>query len=305
VLSESLTYSISTAKARLQVQRVAKGETAAYRSTFQTLSAIVRTEGWRKLYSGFGSVLVCSAPARGAYFAGYEAVKSLGGTHLSAQHQPLVHFMAGSIAQLSGSVLWVPQDVVKERLQVQKDPLSSNGMVKGNFKGSLDAVKRIIQEEGIRGLYRGYIAHQVVWTPYNGLYFGAYEQIKSQWIAAGLPHQRHIKSDTGAVTSILPQWGYPLCAAGAGAVAAAITAPMDVVKTRLQTQGSSGTYRGGWHCVTQIWQHEGPISLFRGVGARILFLSPNHAISMSIYEYMQSLWRSQSSADKPTSKLRV
>jgi hypothetical protein len=39
VLSESITYSISTAKARLQVQRVAKGETAAYRSTFQTLSS--------------------------------------------------------------------------------------------------------------------------------------------------------------------------------------------------------------------------------------------------------------------------
>jgi hypothetical protein len=39
--------------------------------------AIVRNEGWRKLYSGFGSVLVCSAPARGAYFAGYEVLSSL------------------------------------------------------------------------------------------------------------------------------------------------------------------------------------------------------------------------------------
>jgi hypothetical protein len=90
----------------------------------------------------------------------------MGGDHLPSQHQPLVHFLAGSIAQLSGSVLWVPQDVVKERLQVQKDPLT--GAVKGNFTGSLDAVKRIVKEEGIRGLYRGYIAHQVVWTPYNG-----------------------------------------------------------------------------------------------------------------------------------------
>lgn len=122
-----------------------------------------------------------------------------------------------------------------------------------------------------------------------GLYFGAYEQIKSQWIAAGLPHERLTKD--GRTTTILPSYGYPACAAGAGAVAAAITAPLDVVKTRLQTQGSSGTYTGGMDCVRKIWTLEGPTALFRGVGARILFLAPNHAISMTIYEAMQSLWR--------------
>lgn len=93
-------------------------------------------------------------------------VKSFGATHATAAQQPLVHFAAGSIAQLSGSVLWVPQDVVKERLQVQRDPLRS--VNKGNFTGSADAMRRIIAEEGVRGLYRGYIAHQVVWSPYNG-----------------------------------------------------------------------------------------------------------------------------------------
>lgn len=127
-----------------------------------------------------------------------------------------------------------------------------------------------------------------------GLYFGAYEQIKSQWIAAGFPHETITKD--GRTTTILPSYGYPACAAGAGAVAAAITAPLDVVKTRLQTQGTSGAYRGGWHCVQQIWAVEGPKSLFRGVGARILFLAPNHAISMTIYEAMQALWRKNQTA---------
>lgn len=54
---------------------------------------------------------------------------------------------------------------------------------------------------------------------------------------------------------------------GAGAIAGAITGilttPFDVLKTRLMTQGSSGTYRNVGDCTTKIWQQEGWKTFFK------------------------------------------
>ena len=48
------------------------------------------------------------------YFCGLEASKKV----LPANN-PVASFAGGVLAQLCGSVIWVPMDVVKERLQVQ------------------------------------------------------------------------------------------------------------------------------------------------------------------------------------------
>lgn len=76
-------------------------------------------------------------------------------------------------------------DVVKERLQIQKNvPVGASAAAAAaggssaaaaapaagghgatNFTGSWNAATTILREEGIRGWYRGYIAHQCVWGP--------------------------------------------------------------------------------------------------------------------------------------------
>lgn len=81
-----------------------------------------------------------------------------------------------------------PMDVVKERLQIQKNvPIgasaasaaassataapaaaaaaSAGGHGATKFTGSWNAATTILRQEGIRGWYRGYIAHQCVWGP--------------------------------------------------------------------------------------------------------------------------------------------
>jgi hypothetical protein len=67
IISDGATHPISTAKSRLQVTKIAPG--ARPPSTAQLLMSIVRTEGWMKLYAGFGTVTV-AAPARAMYFLG-------------------------------------------------------------------------------------------------------------------------------------------------------------------------------------------------------------------------------------------
>lgn len=53
----------------------------------------------------------------------------------------------------SSCVVWVPVDVVKERLQVQQGKGAANpyGM---NYKGTSDALRTIARLEGVRGIYK-------------------------------------------------------------------------------------------------------------------------------------------------------
>jgi solute carrier family 25 S-adenosylmethionine transporter 26 len=223
-------------------------------------------------------------------------------------------------------------DVVKERLQIQRSvpaaaaaeslagastaapAAAGGGGGHGNtrFTGSWNAATTILRQEGVRGWYRGYFAHQCVWGPFNAVYFTAYEFLKERWTdwlnkqsAAKKTAALHLHS-AGDVSSFgsdgsplpvlhdrievvsLPNYAFPVCGALSGCLAAAATAPLDLVKTRLQTQGNSGQYKGAFDCARKIVQQEGAASMMRGLGARCLWLSPNIALTMTTYELIKA-----------------
>ena len=75
----------------------------------------------------------------------------------------------------------------------------------------------------------------------------------------------------------------------AGGVAAAATTPLDVVKTLLQTRGTSTdaeirNARGLWNAAGIIYRREGSKGFFRGMNARVLTAAPSTAICWSAYE---------------------
>lgn len=76
-------------------------------------------------------------------------------------------------------------------------------------------------------------------------------------------------------------------------MAAAISTPLDVVKTRLQTEGvtSNTKYRntGVLSVLSQIIQEEGSQAIWRGLKPRILFHVPSAAICWGTYETMKEL----------------
>jgi len=79
---------------------------------------------------------------------------------------------------------------------------------------------------------------------------------------------------------------FPVCAMASASVAATLTAPIDLVKTRLQTQGLSARYKGVLDCVRQLYGTGGLRTLFDGAGARVMWLTPNLAITMTVYEFI-------------------
>ena len=76
---------------------------------------------------------------------------------------------------------------MKERLQVQVQSSSktSNSRIHTSginailpqYTGSLDALKQICQQEGLRGIYRGYGATLMTYGPFSALYFFLYEEV--------------------------------------------------------------------------------------------------------------------------------
>lgn len=61
-----------------------------------------------------------------------------------------VHFASGMLAESVACIIYVPVDVIKERMQVQY----AGG--KQNYKSSFDAVRQIAKQEGLAGVYKGY-----------------------------------------------------------------------------------------------------------------------------------------------------
>lgn len=72
----------------------------------------------------------------------------------------------------------------------------------------------------------------------------------------------------------------------AGTASWASIYPIDVVKSRLQTQDlRHPQYRGMVHCAREIVRHEGARVLVRGLSATLLRAFPLNAVTISVYEW--------------------
>lgn len=129
----------------------------------------------------------------------------------------------GFLGDFAASIVYVPSEVLKTRLQLQgrfNNPYFKSGY---NYRGTFDAAKTIIKTEGFPELFSGYKATLYRDLPFSALQFMFYEQFQS-WA------REYKKSrDLGIPLELLT-------GAAGGGLAGVITCPLDVVKTRLQTQ---------------------------------------------------------------------
>jgi hypothetical protein len=131
--------------------------------------------------------------------------------------------MAGFLGDLAASVVYVPSEVLKTRLQLQgryNNPYFNSGY---NYRGTVDAVRTIVRHEGFSALFYGYKATLYRDLPFSALQFMFYEQ--GQIWARQYKGSRDIGWQLELLTGAV-----------AGGLAGTITCPLDVVKTRLQTQ---------------------------------------------------------------------
>ncbi|CAM6089627.1 unnamed protein product [Calypogeia fissa] len=257
-------FPVDTLKTRMQMLASAGG--SIHTTIFRALFTILKTEGPLGLYRGIGAMGLGAGPAHAVYFSVYETAKEKFGGNAEGHH-PLAHGAAGGLATIASDAVFTPMDVVKQRLQVRRSP----------YKGLMDCIRTMLREEGVRAFYVSYPTTVVMNVPFTAVHFASYEAAKKLLM--------ELSPDKANEENLLV---HIIAGGSAGALASAVTTPLDVIKTRLQLQGVGGAerFRNGsvLHAAKRIVKQEGPGALLRGIRPRILFHTPAAAICWSTYE---------------------
>lgn len=273
--------------------------------TFTVLRHIFATEGFAGVYAGLAPTLVMSVPNTVMYFTVYDEIKARLELHQQQQYRQTssllfwIPLVAGSSARLVASLATAPLELVRTRQAMMGSSSTSTTTTSGSgFVGLWSDLKQIVRTEGGAALFKG--VGPTLWrdVPFSAIYWFSIEQFKLQW-----------KQRTEHPT-LLQQAGQAFVnGATAGMIAAACTAPFDVIKTRRQTMmnsspvvseveavlnpchhfGMTPAYEAHHPQTTfgimrQVLHDEGVAGLWRGNTTRMIKVAPACAIMISCYE---------------------
>lgn len=204
---------------------------------------------------------------------------------------PLQQMVASCSGAILTSLFVTPLDVVKIRLQAQKNPfpkgkcfvycnglmdhicVCENGNSKawykapGHFSGTLDAFVKIVRFEGIKALWSGLPPTLVMAVPATVIYFTCYDQLCALLRVSMGDYAQEAPLVAGAVARV---------------GSATVISPLELIRTKLQAQKQS--YRELTDCIRSAVQTEGWLSLWRGLGPTILRDVPFSAMYWYNYE---------------------
>lgn len=243
---------------KVRMQTSAKG---TYRGMLDCAGGILKNEGPLAFYKGTLSPLLgiglCVSIQFGVleYTKRYFTSRNTSGAGQDAARGALLSssqlLVAGSLAGLGNGFVSGPVEHIRIRLQTQSN---TNPVYRGPF----DAVKKIASKYGIRGIYKGQGVTFLREAMGYGVYFWAYEKLVQREMA--LKNIRREQMSPGSAV---------LYGAAAGYALWGVIYPIDMIKSRMQTDGFSPSdgqkYRSALHCVRTLWKAEGISAFTRGL----------------------------------------
>ncbi|KAA8534160.1 hypothetical protein F0562_031647 [Nyssa sinensis] len=244
------------------------------------VGVVVEGGGQRALNSGHGGVVVEGGAA-------HKFVAQQKSLHKQSQIGTISQLLAGGVAGAVSKTCTAPLARLTILFQVQGMHSDAATLRKASIWRE---ASRIVNEEGFRAFWKGNlvtIAHRL---PYSSVSFYAFERYKNLLqLILGLESHR------GSVSAELC---IRLLGGGlAGITAASVTYPLDLVRTRLAAQTNVIYYKGICHALHTISREEGTFGLYKGLGATLLGVGPNLAISFSVYDTLKSYWQSERPGD--------
>ncbi|KAG4186349.1 hypothetical protein ERO13_A08G038900v2 [Gossypium hirsutum] len=249
---------LDTIKTKMQT----KGASEIYANTFDAVVKTFQTNGILGFYRGVSAVIVGSTASSAVYFGTCEFGKSF----LSKLECPalLIPPTAGAMGNIVSSAIMVPKELITQRMQA------------GAKGSSWQVLLRILEKDGILGLYAGYSATLLRNLPAGVLSYSSFEYLKAAVL------RKTKQTNLEPIQSVC-------CGALAGAISASLTTPLDVVKTRLMTQVhgnkvAAAMYSGVNATVKQIFKEEGWIGLTSGLGPRVVHSACFSALGYFAFE---------------------
>eukprot|EP01100_Stratorugosa_tubuloviscum_P012311 TRINITY_DN57_c1_g2_i1.p1 TRINITY_DN57_c1_g2~~TRINITY_DN57_c1_g2_i1.p1 ORF type:complete len:300 (+),score=152.69 TRINITY_DN57_c1_g2_i1:45-944(+) len=255
-------HPLDTIKVRLQTMIIVPGATPPYTGMVDCATKTISKEGFFGLYRGMAAPLIGVTPMYSICFLG----KALGdklqqgkdGENLSA----LQHWNSGCLSGVFTTAIMVPGERIKCLLQIQGQSANPK------YNGTFDCGRKIFQEQGMRGLYKGTVATLLRDVPGSGAYFAAYEITKKALTPEG---------QSLSMVSVLFAGGM------AGICNWLIALPADVLKSRYQT-APEGTYTGLGDVFRKTIAVDGIAGLYRGLLPVLIRAFPANAACFFGYE---------------------
>ncbi|CAI7620670.1 unnamed protein product [Penicillium glandicola] len=196
------------------------------------------------------------------------------------QSDNIAHALAGAGGGVLSMVLTYPLITLSTRAQVESKRAHST---------TLDAVRRIVQREGISGLYSGLESALFGISVTNFVYYYWYEFTRSALEKAAIRGGRASKKLTTVESMI--------AGAIAGSATVLITNPIWVINTRMTARkseteetlpGAKKTKASTLNTLMDLLRQEGPKALFAGVlPALILVINP--ILQYTIFEQLKNM----------------
>ncbi len=147
--------------------------------------------------------------------------------------------------------------------------------VEGGLHGNkliIATVNKMWTTNGVHSFYRGLTMGLIGVFPYAAIDLGTFEYLKRA-VASRNARLRHCHEEDAGPNSITTAG----IGAVSGALGASVVYPLNLLRTRLQAQGTAihpATYTGIWDVTMKTVRHEGFKGLFKGLTPNLLKVVP-------------------------------
>ncbi|CDF89749.1 ZYBA0S05-00826g1_1 [Zygosaccharomyces bailii CLIB 213] len=134
-------------------------------------------------------------------------------------------------------------------------------------------IKEIYLTRGIQGFFKGAFPTILRQLGNTAIRFTVYTSLK-QWISPNRSLNKYYAFGLGAVSSCF---------------VVAVTQPIDVIKTRMQSKYSWMTYKNSLNCAYRIFVEEGFTKFWKGWLPRLFKVGLSGGLSFGVYQYTENL----------------
>lgn len=235
-------YPFEFAKTRVQLQN--EPGYRPPRNPYSIVINVYRSEGLSALYKGCGALVVGSVAKDAVRFLSFDTVKNAFKDPETGTLTPARNMLAGMSAGVVASVCAVTPS---ERL---KTALIDDARHDHRYNSSIHAIKTIIRDDGIKGMYRGFVGTTLKQASATSFRMGSYNIIKDIEVKRGIEQNTGMNFLNGAV---------------AGIITTLLSQPFDTIKTRSQSAKATTTMEA----VRGIWSDGGIRAFWRGTVMRL------------------------------------
>lgn len=274
---DSFLFPIDTCKTRLQSE-----------------NGFWKAGGFRGVYNGILPVIAASVPIAATFFCIYSSIKNFLPIFINLLFSNtfneegilvtdsdgmrffisfLINSFAASLGEMCAGLIRVPVEIVKQKRQVSKIQYRA-----------IDILMHAYKSEGlVNGIYRGYGVTIMRDIPFSMIQYPLWEFLNSI-TTRNLGNRHNLKLFVEACDGSI-----------AGAVASAVTTPLDVAKTRIQLadleQNSEYNlqHRNPFRILRSLYKQKGMQGIFSGFVPRVMWTTIGGFIWFGTYSVVKYL----------------